>query len=104
MNEESVKNREKRVIVYCVVGLSLFAIFAGVSDSPEFLFAFVAVAAFLVGRNLMFYSQKYMAASFKYQKGEFKFFPLVQLGLLIPLVGVSAAIGYGAVKFAQIIL
>lgn len=104
MSAETQKSREKRVVIYCIAGLCVFAVLAGISGSPEFLFALITLMSLLIGRYILFHNQKYMAASFKHHRGEFKAFPFIQLSLLIPLVAISVAIGYGVVKVVQNIL
>ncbi len=100
LNEsEVVKQREKRIKLYAIVGFWVFAILAAVSGRMDFLFSVVFVSALMVGIKAIFSTRFYAMMEAKQRQGKMYYFLMTRVLALCLLAVVSGFIAWCATYF-----
>lgn len=99
------KERDVRLIKYILIPTAfLFSIAAALGGDAGFLFAILVIAFLVGGLKVLFYNQRYAAAEWRYRNGELKAFPLIRLALVLFIVAISVALGYGVIQVIHVAL
>jgi hypothetical protein len=100
----SNSQRDKRIIRILIPFGIVFSLLAAMSGQSEFLFGFVVVGSLSLVSRLLIKTQWYTNSTLKHRQGSLKFFPITQLLIIIPLIIVCVALGFGVVEVFENVL
>ena len=100
----SNSERDKRIIRILIPFGIVFSFVAAISGNGVFLFSLVSVGSFWLMSKALLRAQWYASSAQKYNEGEFRLFPLVQLLIIIPGAIACGLLGFSFTSLLENVL